>query len=220
MEDIAHKAYGHRARVGSDNRAPTSEDAVREPIVPLSGEADGWRGARVIRRRPHAKNGCNACEKQEEVRVAPQRSDMGAAPPAGPSARSPRSPVRSCVGGAPAVARWRTGGIRRPRGIDVPTWLARIPARRVAQLSGLAFIPGGLVKFVFHAWELKAFRDFGIPAATIMEPIVGVLETLGGLLFLRGVLILTKVRPSPPASTPHDSPPSPAGNPKRASASY
>lgn len=72
----------------------------------------------------------------------------------------------------------------------MPTWPARIPAERVAQLSGLVFIPAGLVKFVFHAWELKAFRDFGIPAASIMEPIVGVLETLGGLLLLKRTLIL------------------------------
>jgi uncharacterized membrane protein YphA (DoxX/SURF4 family) len=67
----------------------------------------------------------------------------------------------------------------------VHSWLARIQARRVAQVSGLVFIPAGLVKFVFHAWELKAFRDFGIPAASIMEPIVGVLETLGGVLLLK-----------------------------------
>jgi uncharacterized membrane protein YphA (DoxX/SURF4 family) len=72
----------------------------------------------------------------------------------------------------------------------VPTWLARIQAGRVAQLSGLVFIPAGLVKFVFHAWELKAFRDFGIPAASIMEPLVGGLETLGGLLLLKRILIL------------------------------
>jgi uncharacterized membrane protein YphA (DoxX/SURF4 family) len=72
----------------------------------------------------------------------------------------------------------------------VHTWLARIQAGRVAQLSGLVFIPAGLVKFVFYAWELKAFRDFGIPAASIMEPIVGVLETLGGVLLLRRTLIV------------------------------
>jgi uncharacterized membrane protein YphA (DoxX/SURF4 family) len=83
-----------------------------------------------------------------------------------------------------------TRGIRQPRGIDVRTWLARIQAGRVAQLSGLVFIPAGLVKFVFHAWELKAFRDFGIPAASIMEPIVGMLETLGGFLLIKRTLIV------------------------------
>ena len=69
------------------------------------------------------------------------------------------------------------------------TWLARIDARRVAQVSGLVFVAAGLVKFAFHTWELKAFRDFGIPAASVMEPIVGVLETLGGVLLLTRTLI-------------------------------
>jgi uncharacterized membrane protein YphA (DoxX/SURF4 family) len=68
--------------------------------------------------------------------------------------------------------------------------LARIDARRVAQLSGVVFIPAGLVKFGFHHWELQAFRDFGIPAATVMEPIVGVLEILGGVRLVRCTLIL------------------------------
>lgn len=68
--------------------------------------------------------------------------------------------------------------------------LARIDARRVAQISGVVFIPAGLVKFGFHHWELHAFRDFGIPAAAVMEPIVGVLEILGGVLLVRCTLIL------------------------------
>jgi uncharacterized membrane protein YphA (DoxX/SURF4 family) len=72
----------------------------------------------------------------------------------------------------------------------MPALLDRLDARRVAQISGLVFIPAGLVKFVFHHWELHAFRDFGIPAASVMEPIVGGLETLGGALLLRGVLIV------------------------------
>lgn len=67
--------------------------------------------------------------------------------------------------------------------------LARLDPARVAQLSGLVFIPAGLVKFVFHHWELHAFQDFGIPAASVMEPIVGVLETLGGGLLLAGILV-------------------------------
>lgn len=68
--------------------------------------------------------------------------------------------------------------------------LARIDARHVAQISGVVFIPAGLVKFGFHHWELHAFRDFGIPAAAVMEPIVGVLEILGGVLLVRRTLIL------------------------------
>lgn len=69
----------------------------------------------------------------------------------------------------------------------VPT---RLCARRVAQLSGLVFIAAGLVKFAFHHWELHAFRDFGIPAASVMEPIVGLLETVGGVLLFTGTLLV------------------------------
>ena len=61
--------------------------------------------------------------------------------------------------------------------------------RRVAQISGIVFIPAGLVKFVFYHWELHAFRRFGIPAASVMEPTVGVLEVLGGVLLLKRTLI-------------------------------
>ena len=70
------------------------------------------------------------------------------------------------------------------------SWLRSIDAGRVALICGLIFIPAGLVKFVFYHWELHAFRDFGIPAPTVMEPLVGVLETVGGILLLRHVLIV------------------------------
>jgi uncharacterized membrane protein YphA (DoxX/SURF4 family) len=65
-----------------------------------------------------------------------------------------------------------------------------VRARRLTQISGLVFISAGLVKFAFHGWELHAFRDFGIPAASVMEPIVGVLETVGGALLLARRLLL------------------------------
>ena len=60
----------------------------------------------------------------------------------------------------------------------------------MALICGLIFVPAGLVKFVFYHWELHAFRDFGIPAPSVMEPLVGVLETVGGVLLARGVLIV------------------------------
>jgi uncharacterized membrane protein YphA (DoxX/SURF4 family) len=61
---------------------------------------------------------------------------------------------------------------------------------RVAVVCGLIFIPAGLVKFVFYHWELHAFQDFGIPAARVMEPLVGLLEIVGGLLLVCRVLIV------------------------------
>jgi uncharacterized membrane protein YphA (DoxX/SURF4 family) len=44
--------------------------------------------------------------------------------------------------------------------------------------------------FVFYHWELHAFRTFGIPASSVMEPLVGLLETVGGVLLIRGVLVV------------------------------
>jgi uncharacterized membrane protein YphA (DoxX/SURF4 family) len=68
--------------------------------------------------------------------------------------------------------------------------LRSLDPRRVAFICGVIFVPAGLVKFVFYHWELHAFRDFGIPASTVMEPLVGLLETVGGVLLIRGVLVV------------------------------
>ena len=52
----------------------------------------------------------------------------------------------------------------------------------VAILAGITFVVAGLVKFVFHHWELHAFRSFGLPWPSALEISAGVLETLGGIL--------------------------------------
>ena len=62
--------------------------------------------------------------------------------------------------------------------------------RRVALISGVIFVAAGLVKFVFYHWELHAFRNFGIPASRVMEPLVGSVETVGGLLLIAEVLVV------------------------------
>ncbi len=56
---------------------------------------------------------------------------------------------------------------------------------RVAVASGVIFIFAGLVKFVFHHWELHAFQDFGLPFPSELEIFAGVLETLGGVALAR-----------------------------------
>jgi uncharacterized membrane protein YphA (DoxX/SURF4 family) len=53
---------------------------------------------------------------------------------------------------------------------------------RVAVLSGVVFFFAGLVKFVFHHWELHAFQSFGLPWPSALEIFAGVLETAGGIL--------------------------------------
>jgi uncharacterized membrane protein YphA (DoxX/SURF4 family) len=58
----------------------------------------------------------------------------------------------------------------------------RRDAARVAIAAGVIFFFAGLVKFVFHHWELHAFRSFGLPWASPLEIFTGVLETAGGIL--------------------------------------
>jgi uncharacterized membrane protein YphA (DoxX/SURF4 family) len=73
-------------------------------------------------------------------------------------------------------------------------WDARLrrdsTAANVAVVSGAVFIVAGLVKFVFHHWELHAFREFGLPWPSALEILAGVLETAGGVLLMLRRLIL------------------------------
>jgi uncharacterized membrane protein YphA (DoxX/SURF4 family) len=55
---------------------------------------------------------------------------------------------------------------------------------RVAIVTGLIFIPAGLVKFVFHHWELHAFVSFGLPYPSLLEIVAGVVEVAGGALLI------------------------------------
>lgn len=55
-------------------------------------------------------------------------------------------------------------------------------AAQIAIVTGVIFIFAGLVKFVFHSWELKAFRAFGLPWPSALELFAGVLEVAGGVL--------------------------------------
>jgi len=63
-------------------------------------------------------------------------------------------------------------------------------AARVAILSGVVFIGAGLVKFAFHAWELRALRSFGLPWPSVLEILAGVLETVGGGLLALRLLVV------------------------------
>jgi uncharacterized membrane protein YphA (DoxX/SURF4 family) len=63
-------------------------------------------------------------------------------------------------------------------------------AVRVALLAGAIFVLAGLVKFVFHSWELHAFRAFGLPWPSALEIFAGVLEIAGGLLLLARTLVV------------------------------
>jgi len=62
-------------------------------------------------------------------------------------------------------------------------------ATKVAILTGVIFVFAGLVKFVFHAWELHAFRTFGLPWPSALEIFAGVLETAGGVLLAMRLVV-------------------------------
>jgi uncharacterized membrane protein YphA (DoxX/SURF4 family) len=55
---------------------------------------------------------------------------------------------------------------------------------RVAVVAGIVFFFAGLVKFVFHHWELHAFRAFGLPWPSAVEILAGVVEVAGGILLV------------------------------------
>ncbi|MGI8428973.1 MAG: DoxX family membrane protein [Solirubrobacteraceae bacterium] len=57
-------------------------------------------------------------------------------------------------------------------------------------MAGVLFILAGLVKFVFHHWELHAFREFGLPWPSAMEIVAGVVEIAGGALLMLRLLLL------------------------------
>lgn len=54
----------------------------------------------------------------------------------------------------------------------------------VAVVAGIVFFFAGLVKFVFHHWELHAFRAFGLPWPSALEILAGLLEVAGGILLV------------------------------------
>jgi uncharacterized membrane protein YphA (DoxX/SURF4 family) len=63
-------------------------------------------------------------------------------------------------------------------------------AARVAILTGVIFIPAGLVKFAFHHWELHAFQTFGLPWPSALELLAGVLEVAGGVLLIMRLIVV------------------------------
>ncbi len=61
---------------------------------------------------------------------------------------------------------------------------------RIAVVAGIVFFFAGLVKFVFHHWELHAFQTFGLPYPAALEIVAGIVETAGGVfLMLRYAIV-------------------------------
>jgi putative oxidoreductase len=56
-------------------------------------------------------------------------------------------------------------------------------------LSGSVFVVFGIGKFVNHASELASFKTYGLPAPEAFVVVIGVVELVGGLLLITGVLV-------------------------------
>ena len=60
----------------------------------------------------------------------------------------------------------------------------------VRVLTGVAFVIGGLPKFVAYTWEHDAFVRFGLPQAWAWVIAAGVIEIVCGVLLIRNRLVL------------------------------
>jgi uncharacterized membrane protein YphA (DoxX/SURF4 family) len=62
-------------------------------------------------------------------------------------------------------------------------------ASNVAITAGVIFVVAGLVKFVFHGWELREFKSFGLPWPSFLEILAGVVEVAGGTMLVARQLV-------------------------------
>lgn len=55
--------------------------------------------------------------------------------------------------------------------------------------SGGVFVAFGAGKFLNHASELASFKAYGLPVPGVFVVVIGVIEVVGGVLLIAGVLI-------------------------------
>jgi len=55
-------------------------------------------------------------------------------------------------------------------------------------VSGGVFVAFGVGKFVNHASELASFKTYGLPTPEVFVLAIGVIEVIGGLLLIAGLL--------------------------------
>ena len=58
----------------------------------------------------------------------------------------------------------------------------------VRLLSGGIFVVFGIGKFVNHTSELASFKTYGLPAPELFVVVIGVIEVVGGLFLIVGIL--------------------------------
>jgi uncharacterized membrane protein YphA (DoxX/SURF4 family) len=98
-----------------------------------------------------------------------------------PDGGDPRPFARTVLTVAAIVRSWLTKSDAAVSGDRLAT--------NVAIAGGVIFVFAGLVKFFFHAWELRAFRSFGLPWPAALEILAGVLEIAGGVLLVMRRLV-------------------------------
>jgi putative oxidoreductase len=54
--------------------------------------------------------------------------------------------------------------------------------------AGSVFVAFGAGKFVNHASELASFKSYGLPAPELFVPVIGVIELVGGMLLIVGIV--------------------------------
>ncbi len=74
-------------------------------------------------------------------------------------------------------------GMLATRDVSAARW-----APAVRCLAGAVFIVFGVGKFTSHATEVASFNDYGLPHPDAFVYAIGVVEVLGGLMLLCGLL--------------------------------
>ena len=68
------------------------------------------------------------------------------------------------------------------------TGRSAVTTAAVRIFTGLVFFLFGLPKFLLHEFELAEFVSYGFPASSLVVYLVGLLEIVGGLLLMLGLL--------------------------------
>jgi len=79
----------------------------------------------------------------------------------------------------------------RIAGLALPPLAGRSarPALCTRLVTGAVFVLFGLGKFTSHAHEAESFQRYGLPAPGSFAYAIGVLEVVGGLLLVTGLLV-------------------------------
>jgi putative oxidoreductase len=64
-----------------------------------------------------------------------------------------------------------------------------VTIRLLRVAAGIVFVVFGVGKFTQHATEVDSFRSYGLPSPDAFVYAIGVLEVVGGLMLIAGLLL-------------------------------